>query len=273
MPVADINGTTLFYEIDGAGPPCLVLHGLGVDHSYLKSLGPLAARRQLVLYDHRGCGRSGRPSLDTLAMEQVADDAAALADHLGFDRFDVLGHSYGGFVAQELAIRHPDRVAALILVATTPGQLGTDEQPDEQEQGPATPPEVEAALSSAPATDEEYGATHIALLRHYLHKRDPATVEPLFADTVYSASAMVRCLQVLGGWSSIDRLGLITAPTLLVVGRHDVFTSFPQSYRIGRRIPDAEVVVMEDVGHFPWLEDPGTFFSLVGDWLDRKGGR
>lgn len=126
VPSALVNGTELFHEVDGDGAPCLVLHGgLGVDHTmYQRTLGPLAPPMQLVYLDHRCNGRSGRPPLITLTMEQLADDAVGLADHLGLDRFHVLGHSYGGFVAQELAIRHPDRVAALLIVATTPGQLG-----------------------------------------------------------------------------------------------------------------------------------------------------
>ena len=81
---------------------------MGLDHTYLRpALDPLADRLQLVYYDHRGNGRSGRPRMDTLTMEQLADDANALARRLGFDRLLVFGASYGGFVAQELAVRHP----------------------------------------------------------------------------------------------------------------------------------------------------------------------
>src|SRR5688500_6269677 len=133
MPRAPVNGTELFYEIVGDGTPCVVLHGgLGVDHTvYRRTLGPLSPPLQLTYLDQRCNGRSGRPPLATLTMEQLADDACRFADHLGLDRFHVLGHSYGGFVAQELAITHADRVAALLLVATTPGQLGTDESPED----------------------------------------------------------------------------------------------------------------------------------------------
>src|SRR4051794_20343094 len=116
MATAALNGTTIYYETVGDGPPCLVLHGgLGVDHSLYRDLDALTDRVQLVYFDHRHNGRSGRPALDTITMPQLADDAVALADHLGFDTFIVLGHSYGGFVAQELAIRYPARVDALVL--------------------------------------------------------------------------------------------------------------------------------------------------------------
>ena len=84
MTSVGLNGTTLHYVIDGEGPPCLVLHGgLGVDHQlYRRTLAPLAGSHTMVFYDHRGNGRSGRPPLETITMEQLADDTAALAQHL-----------------------------------------------------------------------------------------------------------------------------------------------------------------------------------------------
>lgn len=89
-------------------------------------------------------------------------------------------------------------------------------------------------------------------------------------DTVYSASASNRGFEILGGWSAVDRLGSIDVPTLVLVGAHDVFTAPPQSRRIGSRIPGAEVVEFADSGHMPWLDEPGRFFEVVGDWLQRK---
>lgn len=272
MPSALVNGTELFHEVDGDGAPCLVLHGgLGVDHTmYRRTLGPLAPPMQLVYLDHRCNGRSGRPPLITLTMEQLADDAVGLADHLGLDRFHVLGHSYGGFVAQELAIRHPDRVAALLLVATTPGQLGNDESPDDTEQGPPPPSEVIELMSAELATDDDLATSMHRMLAYYLHQRDVDEVRSLVADTVWSADAMMRGFEVLPTWSSVDRLENITCPTLVIAGRHDVFTSFPQAHRIGRRVRGATVEVLEHSGHFPWLDEPDVFFPLVLDWLARR---
>jgi proline iminopeptidase len=109
----------------------------------------LAERLTLLYLDHRGNGRSGRPPLDTITMEQLADDAATLAGHLDLDHVMVIGHSYGGFVAQELALRHPELVSALMLVDTTPGQRGVTEDPD-ADQGPPPPPELAEAMSVLP---------------------------------------------------------------------------------------------------------------------------
>jgi proline iminopeptidase len=269
VPSTAANGTELFYEVDGEGPPCIVLHGgLGVDHTvYRRTLGRLSPPLKLVYYDQRCNGRSGRPPLDTLTMAQLADDAAALADHLGFDRFLALGHSYGGFVAQELAIRHGDRVAGLLLVDTTPGQLGDGESPDDAEQGPPPPPELVEIMGTLPSTDDELAAGMGQLLPFYLHQRDPAEVASLMDDTVWSAAAMIRGFEVLAQWSAVDRLGGISCPTLVVAGRHDLVTSFPQAHRIARRIPNARVELLEHSGHFPWLDEPDAFFALVHDWL------
>jgi proline iminopeptidase len=204
-------------------------------------------------------------------MEQLADDAVGLADHLGIARFVVLGHSYGGFVAQELALRHPDRVDALVLVDTTPGQLGADEAPGD-DQGPPPPPELLALMGSVPSTDEEMAAMMPQLLPFYFHRTEVSEVQALMEGTVHRADVMVRGFEVLSTWSSYDRLPGITAPTLLLAGRHDVFTSFPQSHRIARRLPDAEVVVFDRSGHFPWIEEPERFFETVLGWLGRRLG-
>jgi len=272
MPTVEVNGTTLFHEVVGpTGPPCLVLHGgLGLDHTAYRALDPLTARLQLVYFDHRGNGRSGRPSVETITMEQLADDAVALAGQLGFDRFVVFGHSYGGFVAQELAIRHPDRLLGLVLCSTTPGQLGEGEDPAAH-QGPAPPPEVVEFMSTVPSSDEDFAERFSAHFEYYFHKLGPADVAPVLKDVIFDRAAVLRGFELLASWSAVDRLASVKAPTLLVVGAHDVFTSAPQSFRIAERLADSDVVILDESGHFPWLEEPERFFAVLGDWLDRVG--
>ena len=115
-----VNGTELYVDVEGAGlvpdgprmrqrPVVLVLHGgPGYDHAHLKPLlGPLADAAQLAYVDHRGQGRSGRPPVATCPLEQYADDAAAVCRTLELGRPTVLGQSFGGFVALQLALRHP----------------------------------------------------------------------------------------------------------------------------------------------------------------------
>jgi pimeloyl-ACP methyl ester carboxylesterase len=82
---------------------------------------------------------------------------------------------------------------------------------------------------------------------------------------------MRRGFEELARWSAVDRLHEVTSPVLLVAGRHDAFTAWPQSERIASRLNDADVVILERSGHFPWLEEPDSFFAAVEDWLHHHG--
>ena len=203
-----------------------------------------------------------------MTMSQWADDAVAVGRAVAGDEpLTVIGHSYGGFIAQELAIAHPDAIGSLVLVCTTPGQLGRGEVPAPE--GPPMPSEFADLLSSLPDTDDEYAAAMARLAPPYVHTAQPEDLVALMADTVFSASAMRRGFEVLAGWSSVDRLEQVTARTLIVAGRHDPFTAWPQAQRIASKIPDAEVVVFEHSSHFPWLDEPERFFDTVLGWLRR----
>ena len=261
----DVDGVHV--EVVGRGRPALVLHGgLGLDQTLYRSLDPLGDMLQLIYVDHRGNGRSARPDPATLTMEGWADDAHRVGQAVaGGAPVVVIGHSYGGFIAQELAIRHPDAVSDLVLVCTTPGQLGAAEEPAPP--GPPVPAEFEQMLAAPPTTDDEMGPAMAALATAYVHQTDPPVLRRLMTGTVFSASAMQRGFEVLGGWSSVDRLGSVTARTLVVAGRHDGLTSWPQAHRIAGRVPGAEVVVLEDSSHFPWLDEPDAFFAAVRAWL------
>ncbi|MGH9276272.1 MAG: alpha/beta fold hydrolase, partial [Acidimicrobiales bacterium] len=248
----------------------LMMHGgPGFDHTYFRPhFDRMGGRCRVVYYDLRSSGRSGRPPIESFTMEQAADDSAALLDHLGIDRAVVCGHSYGGFIAQELALRHPDRLAGLVLVDTTPGQLGDTDDPL-ADQGPPPPAEFLEAISSFPGSDDEYAALAPSMLAFYLHQLTWQDVAPLFADTIFSVDALTRGMQVLSDWSSVDRLDQIVAPCLVLAGRYDIPTSWQQSARIARRIPHAELVVLEESGHFPWIEEPEPFVDVLRGWLAR----
>ena len=272
MPTAEVNGTTLYFET-GSEPvgirPGLVLHGgPGVDHNYLRpALDRLGDRLGLTYVDHRGHGQSGGgPERPTVA--RLADDAAALAAHLGHDRLVVVAHSWGGSVAQELALRHPDRVAGLVLVAATAGELGADESLLD-DMGPPLPVEADILTRVPPATDEELEATVRALGPYYLRSGDPDAAADLFARCRFDAGAMVRSMHFLATWTAVARLGDVTAPALLIGGRHDVFCPPEQLARMARRMPRAEVVVLDESAHLPWADEPERFFPIVEEWLDR----
>src|ERR1051326_1741859 len=120
---ASINCDSIFYDTHGHGRPLLLIHGgTGLDHTYLRPwMDPLGDQAQLIFYDLLGNGRSDRPtSFERITMESWADDADGLRAHLGHEKIILLGHSFGGFIAQVYALRHPEWLAGLILCDTAP---------------------------------------------------------------------------------------------------------------------------------------------------------
>src|SRR5947209_19461133 len=174
MPTVEIQNTQIFYTTSGTGLPCLVMHGgLGLDHTYLRGLDSLRNVLRLVYYDHRHNGRSGRPPLETVTHAQLADDAEGLRQHLGFGKVAVLGHSYGGFIALEYALRYPDAVSHLILLDTAPVfNYGEDIMKNAMAKG-ATPA-IPEALTASSSNDEAMKDTLKLILPLYFSQLQPA---------------------------------------------------------------------------------------------------
>ena len=265
-----VDGAQLHIDVVGNGPTALVLHGgLGVDHTVYRTLDPLTDRLRLVYMDHRANGRSTGDAA-TATMQQWADDAAQVAAEVAHaEPVIVIGHSYGGFIAQETMISHPRQVRAAVLLDTTPGQLGTGEVPAPE--GPPVPEEFGELLSAMPRDDAELARSYARLAPALLHRAPPDTLVSAMAGTEFRVAAMARGYEVLASWSSVDRLGAVECPVLVVAGRHDALTAWPQAERIARRLPDAEVVVLEHSGHMPWIDEPEVFFPTVTGWLERRG--
>lgn len=271
MPNAAVNGTVLHYEALGDGPLCVVVPGWpGVDHTYLRpGLDRLSRWLRLVYHDQRGHGRSARPASAPMSLEQLADDAGALASHLGAERTLVLGHFHGASVAVELALRHPAAIAGVVLVGGSPGQLGPTESLADGLDVMPKPPEAEMLQRVPPASDAELEATMGALAPFFFHDADERRHRAVFDGAMFDAGAAVQVMQPLHWWSAAERLGDVRAPVLLIAGRHDVFSPPSESERIRRRAPHAELVVLERSGHLPWLEEPEAFDAAVCGWLDR----
>lgn len=273
---ARVKGTELFYEVHGSGLPMLVMHGgFGPDHSYFRPwLDALGDRVQLVYYDHRGGGRSARPpSLDGVTMQTWVDDADALRAHLGFDRLLVLGHSYGGFVAQEYALSYGDRLAGLVLCCTAPAWDYLDAI-DANAQARGTPEAIEAhrQLGSGPvANDATFGQLWLRMAPLYFKRYDPDIGPSIHSATAYSAAAYNQSEVALVGWSTVDRLGSITAPTLIVASRDDWVTPVAQSERMLAELPNADLVVFEESGHYPFVEEHAGFVKVISEWVAALG--
>ena len=270
MPVAHLNDTEIFYLETGEGLPCLVMHGgLGFDHSALHPwLDPLGDLLRLVYYDHRGNGRSGRPPSETITFEQLCSDADALRGHLGFEEVCVLGHSFGGFVALEYALRYPQRISHLILLNTAPTlDYGEEIEANARRKG-ATQEQLEALDASAEDEAESWRLWKL-IEPLYFHAFDADLAERVMGKTVLSVEAAEAGDALVEGWGLTPRLGQIFAPTLILVGQDDFITPPSQARLMHERIPNSELVVFENSGHYTHVEEPAAFFEVVRGWLGR----
>jgi proline iminopeptidase len=272
MAFAPVNGTQLFYTTVGKGLPCLVMHGgLGFDHTYLcPHLSPLGDTLHLVCYDHRGNGRSERPGRETMTHAQFAADADALAQYLGWNRVVVIGHSYGGFLALEMAVRYPQRLSRLILVDTAPASPSryADEIMRAARRQGATR-EMLAILQEEDPTDD-------ASMRRQLR-----AVWPLYWRTSRSELSrylMDKCIISVAGlarqgelqaFDMTPRLGEIEIPTLILVGRYDFIAPPCQAERLHTGIAHSELVVFGESGHFPFAEEAKSSAAAYGAGLAR----
>jgi proline iminopeptidase len=271
-----VEGGELFVARRGAGMPMLVMHGgLGWDHQYLlRGLEPLGDQAQLVFYDHRGNGRSSRPEQwETVTHETLAADADALRERLGFDRIVLFGHSYGGYLAQEYALRYPERVAGLVLCTTAPA-LDFAEQAVARAAARATPEQMEAlgrGLSGPLPDDRSFEQMYRTILPLYFHAPERMPSDACPASTIWSADAFNRTFfHCLPTFSTVDRLPEIQTPTLILSGDDDWIAPLgPAAERLHRGIPGSELRVFEQCGHFPFHEAPGRFRDVVAEWLSR----
>jgi proline iminopeptidase len=282
-----VNGTELWFDVEGAAlvpdgdamrerPVILALHGgPGLDHAYFKPfLTPLTAFAQLVYLDLRGQGRSGRPPLETCTVEQMADDTAACCRVLGLERPVVLGHSFGGTVALTLALRHPELAGRLVLVETT--ACWSADQAEalallEAWYGPA----VRAAAGLIEGDTSAEAKADFDRLVFPTYVWDAALRAPIMAAVGRSGYVHALADHFWGGLADAydlrPRLGEIRWRTLVVVGERDWRTPPSASQTIATGIPGAELLVLPDVGHFPYAEAPETFAAAVGQFMETPG--
>jgi proline iminopeptidase len=276
--LARVNGTRLYYQIRGQGTPMLMMHGgPGLDHTYfLPWFDALCAQLEIIYYDHRMNGRSERPQDGAgITHDTWIADADALRAHLGYDRIILFGHSYGGGLALEYALKYGDHLDGLVLCCTAPTfdyldvilenakARGTEEQLEA----------LEAVLSGSITDDAEWRKMWMTYLPLYFKKYDPAVGAEMDRRTVYSVAAQnhanVHCLP---SFNTLDDLSRITVPTLVISGRADWITPPAQAgERIHAGLPNSESVIFEGSGHFPFIEEAGPFMQLIADWVARLG--
>lgn len=266
---AEINGANLYYETLGSGPAVLMMHGgLGLSHDYLRPyFDRLSDTHTVVYYDHFGNGRSDKPEdYSEMTFDRLTSDAAALMTSLGHDTFTLIGHSYGGFIAQEFAASYGDRLDGLVLIDTVPA---FDYQPSVS--GSDEQMAAFGKLFTQPMADNaEWKATWNPVVQMYFHAWDPEIGADLDARTVYEHRAWNASGALLGTFNTLEKLPGITTPSLVIAGRHDGITPpGPGAERIASALPNADVAIFEQSGHYPFIEEEQAFFTKLTQWLAR----
>ena len=260
MPFTTANGLRIYFERAGSGSPLLFISGTGGDLRVKPNVfdGPLPKSFDLLAYDQRGLGQTEKPDAP-YSMADYADDAAALMADQGWDEALVLGASFGGMVAQELALRHPARVKRLVLACTSPGGAGGASFPFhdiEHLKGEARGRHMIAISDTR--RDEAWAATHPDQYALFVAM---GASEP-FADEPGRAMGAHRQLVARAEHDTWDRLPQIACPTLIAAGRYDGIALPATQEKMAARIPDAELTFFEG-GHMFMIQDRAALPAMT----------
>jgi proline iminopeptidase len=254
----------------------MILGGVHLDHAYMRPwLDPLGDTVQMVFIDHRGIGRSRQRDLSGVTHATWADDVEAIRRARGFDAVFLMGHSYGGFLALEYALRHPASLRGLILCSTA-AVFDYAQSAFALASRRATPQQLQLLVEafSAPIADDAT-VRRISLAVNSVYCAGSAELcgQHFAAHADYSAAAFNRayfhCLQ---SYDVAGRLGEIRVPVLILCGRHDWVTPVnPAGERLATGLPGAQFEIFEESGHYPFIEEQERFVGVVRAWLQRAG--
>jgi proline iminopeptidase len=270
-----IRDASLYVEVVGNGPPLVLMHGgPGLDHVSLTPFRELADRHTVVFYDHRCNGRSSGVPVTSMTFENLTADADALREELGFERWAVLGHSFGGHVALEYVLRYPERVTQLILLDTAGDVRWSQERAADVLAGRGYSPATVAVARrfySGRMAPKDFVRASLRLLPAYDHRFSLVRLALEMLEGGWRMKARPEALifggHMMRGWSVMDRLGEIRVPTLVMAG-HDDFLFPPESQaQLAAGIPDARLRIIERAGHNPQSERPAETLAAVADFL------
>ena len=248
MTKVRIRDVSLYVEAVGHGDPLLLMHGgPGLDHVSLTPFRELADRHTIVFYDHRCNGRSIGAPVSSMTFDNLAADADALREALGFERWAVLGHSFGGHVALEYVLRYPERVSQLVLLDTAGDIRWSQEHAAEVLAGRGFDRKTVAVARryySGRIAPKDFVRASIRLLPAYDHRFSLLRLARQMLEGGWRAEMRPEALEFGGrmmrGWCVLDRLGEIRAPTLVISG-HDDFLFPPESQaQLAAGIPKCE---------------------------------
>jgi aminoacrylate hydrolase len=260
MPKLMVQGGEIYYEVHGAGPPLLLISGLGGLASYWRpQLPALTDRFQVVIHDHRGTGQSEKSKI-RYSVEQMTADAIGLMDGLGIPAAHVLGHSTGGAIGQTLALKHGRRLKSLALFATW---CRKDPFFDR-----AFAVRKETLAKSGP---EGYvRASNIALHSPWwVSQNFPQLLkeEALALASFPPAEILTSRIDAICAFDLAGRLKEIKTPTLVLCAKDDYVTPPFMSEEIVRQLPGAQLAWLETGGHVCSKTTPEPFNKLMRSWF------
>jgi pimeloyl-ACP methyl ester carboxylesterase len=265
MPTVSVRGVQLYFEEHGRGEPLVLVPGFGTGlWIWYRQVPDFAERFRTIVFDPRGVARS-HASDEPFTMRDLAEDLAALLEELQVEQAHVLGASFGGFVAQEFALAHPERTRSLILCCTSYGGVG--------HRPPA--PETLAAIASTKGlnTEERVRENLLLAFSPRFVEEQPAEVERVInlrAENDVPEYAYLRQLQAAVAFDTAARIGRITAPTLVITGDEDVIVPHENSVNLAEAIPGAELRIVEGGSHTFFIERPREFNRAVVDFIERQ---
>lgn len=258
MPYATApDGTRIYYETMGAGEPLLLISGQGGDHhTWDEVREDFAARYRVVLFDHRGTGASDKPEKPPYTTRGFAQDVVAILDDLGIRRAHAYGVSMGGRICQWLGIEHGDRLGALVLGCTTPGNA----------HGVRRPPELDAALVNA-----EHAAMLARMVSPAWMAKNPAYLahrEELLKHPIPDYTRKLH-FGASEGHDSWDLLPKIKVPTLVIHGTDDQVNMTANAPLLAERIPGVELYLVKGGRHAYFVEFQEEASRVVLNFLAR----
>jgi proline iminopeptidase len=274
----DGPGGKLYYEVLGAGagtPLIAVNGGPGFDHTYFHTStawDTLDKNRRIIFYDQRGNGRSAPlKSGQSCTLADQIDDLDALRSHLGLEKMDLLGSSWGGFLSMAYASRHPDRVVHLILVDSAAPKwddtifLFDKVFPDTTERQAATGFAREFGDKSAEDTNiREY----LSMIFYSPEKRDAFLKQ--IGPGAFNKEVNQKVTADLARFDLNPEIRKFHFPVLVMTGRYDMNVAPLVAYRIHQQIPGSRFAVFERSSHLPFTEEPEAFARTVEEFLQGK---
>jgi pimeloyl-ACP methyl ester carboxylesterase len=251
--LADNGNVQLHFDSTGDGPAVLLVMGLGLPgDAWWRTVPVLARALRVVSFDNRGSGRSQRPP-GTFSIPDMAADAVAVLDAAGIARAHVYGMSMGGMIAQELALRYPERVGALVLGATSPGGTAAT----------APDPEILAFLARRAALPPEEGRWASVPYVYSVRTRSEGgqRIGEDFArrrSYAFDPDGYRAQLAAALGHNAGARLAAITAPTLVVHGAEDRMVPPENGRTTAAAIPGAELLLLDDAAHLYTTDEPSA---------------